>query len=251
MSRINCMYLRVSTDQQTVQSQQHALTEYCLRNGIKSYEMFIDEGISGAIESRPALNRLMALVEEGRVEQIITFSFSRIARSTSHLLKTLQKCKEKGTRLRSITEAIDTDSPMGLALFTILGALSQLERELIRERVRAGLAAAKAKGKLIGRKKMRDSVLIRKLLKAGCSFRKTSFIAKCSHGSVSAEKKQMLAEEAIINAREEKVKAEQEAATVKKFEERIDLLKKYEPTPVVPAEVTLSISGVDEMTIEK
>jgi DNA invertase Pin-like site-specific DNA recombinase len=84
---------------------------------------------------------------------------------------------------------------MGMALFTILGALSQLERELIRERVRAGLAAAKQKGKLIGRKKLRDSDLIRKLLKSGLSFRQVSSIAKCSHGSVSAEKQAMKREE--------------------------------------------------------
>ncbi len=195
MSRIFAMYLRVSTDQQTVESQLYALKEYCSRNKIEKYEMFIDEGISGAIESRPALNRLMESVEKNEIQTILTFSFSRIARSTSHLLKTLQKCKDHGTSLHSITEAIDTNSPMGMALFTILGALSQLERELIRERVRAGLAAAKQKGKLIGRKKLRDSDLIRKLLKSGLSFRKVSSIAKCSHGSVSAEKQAMKREE--------------------------------------------------------
>lgn len=187
MSRIFCLYLRVSTDHQTVESQIHALKEYCFRNKIDKYEMFIDEGISGAVENRPSLNRLMETVESGLAEQIITFSFSRIARSTSHLLKILQKCREKNTRLISITEQIDTNSPMGMALFTILGALSQLERELIRERVRAGLAAAKQKGKLIGRKKLRDSDLIRKLLKSGLSYRQVSSIARCSHGSVHAE----------------------------------------------------------------
>jgi DNA invertase Pin-like site-specific DNA recombinase len=90
---------------------------------------------------------------------------------------------------------------MGMALFTILGALSQLERELIRERVRAGLAAAKLRGKQIGRKKLRDSVLIRSLLRNGLSFRKIAVIAKCSHGSISAEKRDMLREEAERNAR--------------------------------------------------
>jgi len=196
MGRINCLYLRVSTDMQTVQSQMHALKEYCFRNKIDQYEMFIDEGISGAVENRPALNRLMDMVERGEVEQVLTFSFSRIARSTSHLLKILQKCKDRNTRLFSITEAIDTNSPMGMALFTILGALSQLERELIRERVRAGLAAARLRGRQIGRKKLRNSVLIRSLLKSGLSFRKVAVIAKVSHGSISAEKKDMLREEA-------------------------------------------------------
>jgi site-specific DNA recombinase len=114
----------------------HALKEYCFRNSIEKYEMFIDEGISGAVENRPALNRLMEMVDRGEVDQLITFSFSRIARSTSHLLKILQKCKDHKTRLHSITEAIDTNSPMGMALFTILGALSQLERELIRDGIK-------------------------------------------------------------------------------------------------------------------
>ena len=188
-------HLRVSTDQQTVQSQMYALKEYCFRNSIDKYEMFIDEGISGAVENRPSLNRLMDMVDRNEVEQLITFSFSRIARSTSHLLKILQKCKDHQTRLHSITEAIDTNSPMGMALFTILGALSQLERELIRERVKAGLAAARQRGVQIGRKKLRDSVLIRSLLRNGLSFRKVAVIAKCSHGSISAEKKDMLRDE--------------------------------------------------------
>jgi DNA invertase Pin-like site-specific DNA recombinase len=96
---------------------------------------------------------------------------------------------------------IDTNSPMGMALFTILGALSQLERELIRERVRAGLATAKLRGKQIGRKKLRDSILIRSLLKNSLSFRKIAVIAKCSHGSISAEKRDMLREEAERQAK--------------------------------------------------
>jgi len=102
MGRINCLYLRVSTDMQTVESQMHALKEYCFRNKIDNYEMFIDEGISGAVENRPALNRLLELVERDECEQLLTFSFSRIARSTSHLLKILQKCKDHKTRLVSM-----------------------------------------------------------------------------------------------------------------------------------------------------
>lgn len=203
MSRIVALYLRVSTDQQTVQSQMHALKEYCFRNSIEKYEMFIDEGISGAVENRPALNRLMEMVDRNEVEQLIMFSFSRIARSTSHLLKILQKCKDHQTRLHSITEAIDTNSPMGMALFTILGALSQLERELIRERVKAGLAAARQRGAQIGRKKLRDSALIRSLLRNGLSFRKVAVIAKCSHGSISAEKKDMLRDEEALRTKME------------------------------------------------
>ncbi len=80
-------------------------------------------------------------------------------------------------------------------IWIILAAISQLERDLIADRVKIGLANAKAKGKLIGRKKMRDSDLIRKLLKAGMSYRNISVVAKCSHGSVSAERAAMKREE--------------------------------------------------------
>ena len=129
----------------------------------------------------------MTMVENNQVEQVIVFSFSRFARSTSHLLKGLKIFKEKNTRFISITESIDTNSPLGVALYTILGALAQLEREMICERVRAGMANAKAKGKRIGRVKQRNSVLIRSLLDAKLSYREIARIAKCSHGSVHAE----------------------------------------------------------------
>ncbi|MFZ4403730.1 MAG: recombinase family protein [Pseudobdellovibrionaceae bacterium] len=121
--RINAIYCRVSTDtQQTgLESQIRALKDWCFRNQITEYELFADEGVSGAKESRPALNRLMAMVETDEVEQIIVFSFSRFARSTSHLLKGLKIFKEKNTRFISITESIDTNSPLGVALYTILG----------------------------------------------------------------------------------------------------------------------------------
>ena len=128
---------------------------------------------------------------------MIVFSFSRFARSVSHLLKALQKFKDKGVRFHSITEALDTNSPMGMALFTILGALAQLERELIRERVMAGLRNARAKGKILGRVRKRNSALIESLLEAGLSFREISKVALCSHGSVSAQKKEWLAKKKL------------------------------------------------------
>ena len=199
--KINALYCRVSTDgQQTgLESQIRALKDWCHRNQVNEYEIFADEGISGAKESRPALNRLMGMVENNEVEQVVVFSFSRFARSTSHLLKGLKTFKEKNTRFISITESIDTNSPLGVALYTILGALAQLEREMIIERVRAGMANAKAKGKRIGRVKKRNSMLIRSLAEAKLSYREIARIAKCSHGSVHAE---------LVALRKEKDEAE-------------------------------------------
>lgn len=202
------LYLRVSTIDQNIESQRFALLDYCARQGLANYEMFIDHGVSGAKESRPALNELMARVERNECSQVIVFSFSRFARSVSHLLKALQKFKERNIRFNSITEQLDTNSPMGLALFTILGALAQMEREIIRNRVIAGLQNAKAKGKHIGRVRKRNSALIESLLEAGLSYREISRIARCSHGSVGAQRKEWLARKAT-----EKKKREEEEQT--------------------------------------
>lgn len=132
------------------------------------------------------------------------FAFSRFARSTTHLLAALQEFKENGIQFISITEKIDTSSPMGMAMFTILGALSQMERELIAQRVRAGLANARALGKHIGRKKTRPSELIRALLKKKMKYREIASICNCSHGSINAERKMMLAEEEKKKAENQK-----------------------------------------------
>ena len=114
----------------------------------------------------------------------------------------------------SLTEKIDTNSAVGIAIFSILASISQLERDLIADRVKVGLANARAKGRLIGRKKMRDSDLIRKLLKTGMSFRNIAIVAKCSHGSVSAEKRSIKKEEAEL-----KRKLEEQAEQEKKMQE--------------------------------
>ncbi len=183
------LYGRVSTDQQTggLESQVRALKEYCAMNKITDYELFTDEGISGTKSSRPALDRMMAAVRNGECSCLVVYSFSRFARSVTHLLTGLEELKKNQTSFVSLTERIETDSSIGKAVFVIIGAIAQLERDLICERVKNGLANARAKGKLIGRKKLRDSNLIRSLLKAGMSYRNISKIAKCSHGSVHAE----------------------------------------------------------------
>jgi DNA invertase Pin-like site-specific DNA recombinase len=195
MSKV-ALYARVSTDQQAtgLESQVRILRDYCAKNDILEYELFTDEGISGTKSSRPALDRMIAAVNNNEISSVIVYSFSRFARSTTHLLNALQVFKANNVAFVSITEKIDTSTPVGIAVFSILAAISQLERDLIAERVKAGLANAQAKGKLIGRKKMRDSDLIRKLLKAGTTFRQIAQIARCSHGSVWAEKSSIMKE---------------------------------------------------------
>lgn len=123
MSRKTFLYIRVSTLDQVggAESQTRALLEYCTRFNITEYEIFNDHGISGAKESRPALDKMMERVKRGEADQVIVFAFSRFARSTMHLLKGLQIFKDHQTRFVSITENIDTDSSLGVALFTLSG----------------------------------------------------------------------------------------------------------------------------------
>ena len=196
-------YARTSTqDQKTgLESQVRVLRAYCDQKGFTNVEFFTDDGVSGTKSSRPALDQMMAAVERGEISACIVYSFSRFARSTTHLLNALAVFKRTGVQFISLTEAVDTNSPVGIAIFSILASISQLERDLIADRVKCGLANARAKGRLIGRKKVRDSDLIRKLLKSGVSYRQISFIAKCSHGSVSAERAAMRKEEAELKAK--------------------------------------------------
>jgi putative DNA-invertase from lambdoid prophage Rac len=206
MSELNkiCLYARVSTADQTsgLESQVRALKEYCRANNIQDALLFADENQSGAKSSRPALDRMMEMVRNQKVEKVISYSLSRLGRSTTHLLKLMDEMNKCGVKFVSLSERLETETPAGRMIFTVLAAVSQLERELIVERVKNGLANARAKGKQIGRLKKRDSTLIRSLLKAGMSFRQIAALAKCSHGSVSAEKAAMKKEEAELLAKE-------------------------------------------------
>ncbi len=152
----------------------------------------------------------MSVIKTGEAECVVVYSFSRFARSTTHMLNGLETMKAHGCNFVSLTEKIDTNSPIGKAVFVIISAIAALERDLIAERVKNGLANARAKGKLIGRKKLRDSDLIRKLLKAGMSYRNISKVAACSHGSVSAERLAMKKEEQALAAKLEAEKLAQE-----------------------------------------
>jgi len=187
------LYCRVSTDRQEngLQAQQRALEEYCKAKGINNYILFLDEGISGAKASRPELDRMMQSVRTAGISSVIVYSFSRFARSTKHLLSALEEFNERGVAFISLTENVDTTSAIGKALFTIISAISQLERELIAERVRNGLSNAKAKGKRIGRPKTRNSELIRALASEGRTYREIARLAKCSTGTIATEVQEM------------------------------------------------------------
>ena len=157
--RVAC-YARTSTQVQKtgLESQVRVLKTYCEQNQILNVEFFTDDSLSGTKSSRPALNKMMATVEAGEISTVVVYSFSRFARSTTHLLNALTRFKATGTAFVSLTERIDTNSALGVAIFSILASISQRERDLISDRVKCGLANARAKGKLIGRKKLRIQI---------------------------------------------------------------------------------------------
>jgi DNA invertase Pin-like site-specific DNA recombinase len=132
------------------------LREYCKNRNWKIAGEFVDSGISGATDSRPQLNRLMADAHRRRFDVLVVWDFSRFARSTSHLLRALETFSSLGIGFVSLREQIDTGTPTGKMVFTILGSVAELERSLIGERVRAGLRNAKANGKKLGRPALRE-----------------------------------------------------------------------------------------------
>lgn len=178
------LYCRVSTAnyQHTgLESQVRALKEYCISAGIKEHKLFTDEGVSGAKTSRPGLDALMASVCRGEVKSVVVYSFSRFSRSTRHLLSALEIFNERRIGFVSLSERLDTTTPTGKMIFTVLAAVAALEREILIERVKNGLRNAKAKGKILGRPKTRNDNLILTLLSQGMTYRQISKLANCSH----------------------------------------------------------------------
>jgi len=131
--------------------QTRELREYCERRGWKFAGEYVDEGISGTKDSRPELNRLMADAHRRGFDAVVVWRFDRFARSVPHLLRALETFKAPGIEFVSLSEQVDTSTPVGKIVFTVLGAAAELERSLIAERVKAGLRNAQAKGKRLGR----------------------------------------------------------------------------------------------------
>src|SRR2546427_8116360 len=146
------IYARVSTTNgQDPELQLRELREYCQRRGWEVAGEYVDVGISGAREQRQQLNRLIADAHRRRFDAVVVWKFDRFARSVSHLLRALETFRSLGIEFVSLSEQVDTSTPTGKMVFTVLGAVAELERSLIAERVRAGLRHARAKGKRLGR----------------------------------------------------------------------------------------------------
>ena len=166
------IYARVSTKDQNRELQLRDLRAFCAARKFSVVREYVDVGESGAKDSRPQLNELMAAARKRQVDAIVVWRFDRFARSTKHLLLALEEFRSLGIQFTSYSENIDTSSPLGQALFTIVSAVAQLERDLIRERVKAGLRNAKLKGKTLGRPTLTlDRDRIARLRASGSSIR--------------------------------------------------------------------------------
>ena len=154
MKRV-AIYSRVSTTDQSCDSQLRDLREYCRARRWDQVTEYVDEGISGTTDRRPALDEMMAVVRKRRVDVVVVAAFDRFGRSVRHLVDTLELFRHLGVEFISLREQIDTGSPLGQAVFTIIAAIAQLERSLLVERVKAGLRRARDQGKHIGRPRLR------------------------------------------------------------------------------------------------
>jgi DNA invertase Pin-like site-specific DNA recombinase len=148
------------------------LREYCERRGWTAAGEYVDAGISGAKDRRPELDRLMQDAHKRRFDVVAVWKFDRFARSVIHLLRALDTFRVLGIEFVSLSESLDTATPAGRMVFTVLGAVAELERSLTAERVRAGLRNARAKGKRLGRPRVvLDAARIGRLRAQGRSVR--------------------------------------------------------------------------------
>ena len=146
------LYARVSTTKdQDPETQLLALRQYAAARELEVVRQCVDVGVSGRNERRPGLDELMTLVRGRQIDLVLVQAFDRFARSSKHLVLALEEFQHLGVGFISLREAIDLDSPMGKAMFVIIGAMAELEHELIRERVRAGLRRAQVQGTRTGK----------------------------------------------------------------------------------------------------
>jgi DNA invertase Pin-like site-specific DNA recombinase len=151
------LYARVSTlNGQNPEMQLAELRTYCARRGYEIAGEYVDAGISGAKERRPELDRLIADCRKRRLDAVLVYRYDRFARSLRQLVGALEEFRSLGVDFISLHEGVDTSTPNGRLIFGIFATISEFERELIRDRVRSGLAHARAKGVRLGR---RDTIV--------------------------------------------------------------------------------------------
>jgi len=200
-ARRAALYVRVSTDRQTVQNQIEALTAIAAARGWEVDSAHQDAGISRAKgrKDRPGLNKLLSDAQRGKFNVVMAWAIDRLGRSLVHLLGTIQHLEACGVDLYLDQQAIDTTTPAGKLMFQICGAFGEFERSMIRERINAGLARARKAGRVLGRKQ--GTVLVdqgkldaaREMLASGMGILKTAQAVGLGTGTVHRLKQSMSA----------------------------------------------------------
>lgn len=183
------LYLRVSTDGQTVDNQRLALETVCEQRGWQVVQDYSDNGVSGAKgrNLRPGLDAMLKDASRGRFDVVLSWALDRLGRSLMDLLDTLSELEAVGVALVLHQQAIDTTTPAGRMFFQVTGAFAEFERAMIRSRVRAGLERAKARGVRLGRPRTGAKVeaAIRARLAAGEGIKKVAKAVGVGNGTVS------------------------------------------------------------------
>jgi DNA invertase Pin-like site-specific DNA recombinase len=184
------LYARVSTNDQTVAPQVEALRSYGSARGLQVVGEFVDEGVSGSKDRRPALDEMLAAAHRREFDAVACVKLDRLARSVRHLTTLAAEFEALGVDLVVVDQQIDTSTPSGRFLFHTLGAVAELERDLIRERVAAGIKSARKRGVRFGRPSVLDDgqrARARRLRAAGHSIRAIAKILGVSKSAVSRE----------------------------------------------------------------
>jgi DNA invertase Pin-like site-specific DNA recombinase len=181
------LYVRVSTDRQTVENQITALTKVAVARGWQIVETFNDAGISGAKARRPALDAMLKRAQRGKFDVVMAWAIDRIGRSLVDLLNTIETLKACGVDLYLDQQSIDTTTPSGKLMLQMTGAFAEFERALIQARIHAGLTRAKANGKKLGRP-LNDADAVEKAilaLRGGMGINKVAKSVGLSNGTVA------------------------------------------------------------------
>ena len=185
--KLVAIYARVSTSRQSVDMQLGELRNFIHRSGWKLHKEYIDEGFSGKDTKRPAFNEMMAAAKKREFHSLVVWKFDRLSRSLKDLVTTLDELAALGIDFVSYENNIDTSTPSGKLVFQIIGAVAEFERDIIRERIVAGMSNAKKKGKHVGRPRIPDALIeeARKLVKEGKSLREAARSLGIDYSTIS------------------------------------------------------------------
>lgn len=195
ITRRAAIYVRVSTSKQTTENQEHVLRQACADRGWDIAGVYDDTGQSGAKASRPALDEMLADATRGKFDVVLIWKLDRLGRSVIDLHNNAEHLKACGVDLCAYTQAIDTSTPTGKLMFTVLAAVAEFERETIIERINTGLETARRKGVRLGRPKIDGRVeqQIRTQLGAGVGMNKIAAQLGVGKLTVQRIKKEMTA----------------------------------------------------------